>query len=223
MGYSYPSYDYNQVTPLPDTSATGSSIFNFGMIILIVLFAILIILYAFMIVCYIFQAIGISKMMKRLNLKNSWMAFVPFCNSYAFGKVAEQYIKKDGKKSAKFSVILLVGSIALSIISGVMSTMSFLIGFIGGFFGDAPVGIMMILTVLFSIFVLACSYALMIIQYVALWRIFAIFANSRATLYTIISIFITLSPFFIFASRNNKPVCVEQAINEEITVETTEG
>ena len=85
-----------------------SAALGLGAGVLVVLGIVLLFLYAYIIVLYIFQAIGISKMMKSLKLNNSWMAYVPIFNTYAFGKVAEQYIKKDGRKSAKFSVILLV-------------------------------------------------------------------------------------------------------------------
>ena len=65
----------------------------------------------------IFQGIGIMKMHEKLGLKNGWMAFVPFLNAYAIGKVPEQYVKADGRKSGKFSVILVVANSIYILIS----------------------------------------------------------------------------------------------------------
>ena len=177
--------------------------------VLAVLGVVLLFYFAFIIVLYIFQAIGISKMMKSLKLNNSWMAYVPIFNTYAFGKVAEQYIKKDGRKSAKFSVILLICNFALSLLSVIMSVFSFSMSFATASGEEEMTMVMAIIVILFSLFVIACSYAVMAVQYVALWRIFAIFAPKNATLYTVLSIFLSISPFLIFACRNAKPVSVE--------------
>ena len=46
---------------------------------------------------YILNGIGIMKMSQSLNLRNGWLAFIPFANIFAFGRVGEQYIKKDNK------------------------------------------------------------------------------------------------------------------------------
>ncbi len=221
MGYAYPSYE--TVTPMPNVSEIATLFAGLGVFLAIVLAVLAFISFAFLIACYIFNGVGICKMMKNLKLKNGWMAFFPFLANYAFGKVAEQYIKKDGKKSAKFSVILLVVSIVYAFLSLVVSVISFFSGFISGLSGsDEAAGIMFIVTILFSAFVTVCTWALLAIQYVALWRVFAIFANKRATLYTVLSIFLPLSPFFIFASRNKTPVCVEQTTDNEFTAEAVE-
>ena len=177
--------------------------------VLAVLGFVLLFCFAFIIVLYIFQAIGISKMMKSLKLNNSWMAYVPIFNTYAFGKVAEQYIKKDGRKSAKFSVILLICNFVLLFLSVIMSVFSFSMSFATASGEEEMTMVMAIIVILFSLFVISCAYAVMAVQYVALWRIFAIFAPKNATLYTVLSIFLSISPFLIFASRNAKPVSVE--------------
>lgn len=186
-----------------------SAALGLGAGVLVVLGIVLLFLYAYIIVLYIFQAIGISKMMKSLKLNNSWMAYVPIFNTYAFGKVAEQYIKKDGRKSAKFSVILLVCQFVILFLSIILSIVSFSVSFAAASGETEMTMVMSIVIMLFSLFVMACSYAVMAVQYVALWRIFAIFAPKNATLYTVLSIFLAISSFLIFASRNAKPVSVE--------------
>ena len=95
-------------------------------VILIILLAFLFLTLAFAVVTVIFQGIGIMKMHEKLGLKHGWMAFVPFLNAYAIGKVAEQYVKADGRKSAKFSVILVVANSIYFLISLVSLFLIFL-------------------------------------------------------------------------------------------------
>ena len=55
----------------------------------------------------------------------------------------------------------------------------------------------------------------MVVSYVAWWRVFAIFSNKNATLYLILSIFVSVvHPFLVFAIRNNDPMNVEIKVEE---------
>ena len=57
-----------------------------------------------------------------------------------------------------------------------------------------------------SIIMFVMSIVYIVIYYVALWRIFAIFDYNNATLYLVLSVFITiLCPIFIFALRKKEP------------------
>ncbi len=206
--------------PSPDyfMSSFGDEAF-FGGAILVILLIILFFVLIFALVTYIFQGIGIMKMHEKLGLKGGWMAFVPLLNSYAFGKVAEQYIKQDGKKSARFSVIILVGNI---INMGFAMCSGFFSGITGAAegLGLTPEILLVISSVMlvFSLCQLVYSLVYSVVYYIALWRIFSIFNNQSATLFLILSLFIGLvQPFLIFAIRNNEPCCVET--KEEIPVE----
>jgi len=206
--------------PSPDyfMSSFGDEAF-FGGAILVILLIILFFVLIFALVTYIFQGIGIMKMHEKLGLKGGWMAFVPFLNSYAFGKVAEQYIKQDGKKSTRFSVIILVGNI-------INMGFAFCSGFLSGISGTSAslglssevLGVIALFSLALSLIQLTFSVVFSVVVYIALWRIFSIFNNQSATLFLILSLFIGLvQPFLIFAIRNNEPCCVET--KEEIPVE----
>lgn len=202
-------YDYGTATLPEEEIAMGGM--ALGGAFLIILCIILFFAFIWAAVAIVFQGIGIMKMHEKLGLKNGWFAFIPILNQYALGKVAEQYIKANGKKSAKFSIILPIVSV-VSVIIAVS------IGFLGGlltvFFPDASEFIDLILTFI----TYPISIGLSIFMYVALWRVYAIFSNKNATLFTIISILFSLvQPFIIFAIRNNDPLCVEiQVPAEEI-------
>lgn len=62
---------------------------------------------------YLLEAFAIYRMGGKLGFKNPWLSFIPFANSYAFGRIAEKYQTADGKSSMKFSKILLGFKIAL--------------------------------------------------------------------------------------------------------------
>ena len=51
----------------------------------------------------------------------------------------------------------------------------------------------------------------------------SIFSNKNATLYLILSIFVSVvQPFLVFAIRNNEPLCVEVKVEEPIAEEIPE-
>ena len=207
-------YDYGTLTIPEEEIAMGGM--ALGGAFLIILFIILFFAFILAAVAIIFQGIGIMKMHEKLGLKNGWFAFIPLLNQYALGKVAEQYIKANGKKSAKFSIILPIVSV-VSVIIGVS------IGFLGGlltvFFPNASEFIDLIITFI----TYPISIGLSIFTYVALWRVYAIFSNKNATLFTIISILFSLvQPFLVFAIRNNDPLCVEIQVPAEEIFEEAE-
>lgn len=168
------------------------------------------------IVMYILQALGIFNMSKKLGINNAWLCFVPVVNTYAFGKVAEKYVKQDGKPSAKFGIWLLVLNILLVIALFVL--LAVLVVFVIGIAGIEDVMLedsaavraeilSFIIPFIAVYFVtLALAIVLSVMQYVALWRIFAIFSYNNATLFLILSIlFGILTPIFLFIIRNNPP------------------
>lgn len=165
---------------------------------------------------YILNGIGIMKMSKSLNISNGWLAFIPFASIFAFGRVGERYIKRDGTKSAKFSILLLLFYVLMFVIAVVL--MVFLIGFLLSLMAfaeeaiavDAPMTMEMfegiIPVIICTVLTLAIELVYIILHYVCLWRVYSIFDSSNATLFLVLSIFFSfLSPIFIFVIRNKQP------------------
>ena len=210
MGYAYPSYD---------SYSSAENIFgSFGALaggILIFLILLLVFLFAFLVLAVIFQGIGIMKMHQNLGLKHGWFAFIPVLNIYAFGKVAEQYVKSDGSKSAKFSKILLIlasSSLFFSLITAIGDEAAW---------STNIMATILLLSFFISLLQLGIGIALSVVLYVAMWRMFAIFSQNP-TLNLILCIFILfVQPFIIFAIRNNEPMHIEKAVSKtEILQET---
>ncbi len=187
-----------------DTSMLGGILVIYGMALLFGS--------AIGIVVYVFQSIGLYKMAKNLGLAHPWMAWVPFLNTYTFGKIGSSYIKKDGTPSAKFGGWLLGLEIAMAVALSVMigALIAAIPGVIGMSMGNStPTQALIgsIVTILISAFAIsAVSVAYCVIYYIALWRMYAVFDNSNATIFLILSIIFPITtPFFIFAIRNNIP------------------
>lgn len=176
---------------------------------------------------YLFQALGIYKMGKNMGFKAPWLSFIPIANSYALGRIAETYVKADGRPSAKFSKILLtlciileVIAIAFMVVAVVLVASEFIT--YNFYYEDVTdvssslmsvAGITMLIIGYFAI--LGVSIAYSIIAYIAHWRIFALYSPNNATLYLVLSIFFSfLSPIFLFMLRNNVPkFTAEQRMN----------
>lgn len=166
---------------------------------------------------YILRALGVYKMAKTAGISSPWVAFVPIANSYIFGRLAEKYRRKDGKKSEKFSVLLLIFDIltliacVCLIVFTVISLATILsnakIAYDNGTDMTLSQFSSLIPVIVFYVVTLLSAVVYTVLHYVAFWRIVASFDNSNATLYTVLSVFFSfLDPIFLFILRNKKPV-----------------
>lgn len=170
-------------------------------------------------IIYFLNAIGLYEMSSSLGLKNPWYGFIPFLNSFAIGRIAEKYQKKNGAKSAKFSVILLTLEIVMAVlavitlfsaVSTVIGAASFAAGYLVNATSSAGIGaynIMSVLCLVFAAFLLVgVATAYLVVYYIAFWRTCAVFDYKNASLYTVLSVFFSfLAPIFLFVIRKNKP------------------
>lgn len=166
---------------------------------------------------YIIRALGIYKMSVSAGIANPWTAFVPVVNSYIFGRLAERYKRKDGKKSEKFGLLLLIFEI-LTVITAVclfIFTVLMLISVLSNAKLAYDNGTDMSLSQFSSLIPVVIFYVLTMLSvvlrtvfhYIALWRIVAVYDYSNATLFTVLSVFFSfLDPIFIFIIRNKEPV-----------------
>lgn len=163
---------------------------------------------------FILGGFAIYKMSQQIGLKHSWISFIPFVQCFCLGRIAERYIKKDGTKSTKFSLILLIFNILQFIFAIVffvlliISILSIIVNIEDAVVNDIEITLSMfssfIPVIVFYFVLIAFAIIYKVFYYIALWRVFAIFDNSNATVYLILSIFSSvLSPIFLFVIRNN--------------------
>ena len=183
---------------------------------LMVFASIMFIYFAFIVIIalamYLLKAVGLYGMAKSSGFSSPWRSFIPFANIFLFGKIAERYVKKDGKRSAKFGGLLLAFEILTLVFAFV--TMAFVIGMIfvlATAENDSELAYSILapmVAMLISCFLLmGVAIAYVVIYYVALWRIFTAFDYNNATVYFVLSIlFSFLGPIFLFVLRNKQPV-----------------
>ena len=167
-------------------------------------------------VFFILQAIGIYKMGKKLGVPAPLISFIPVVSSFAFGRIANKYVKREGKKSANFGVWLLIFQISLYIllIASIVCLVISIISISGYAYSTISDGSEMKLEMFASFIPVIILYVVMlgiaityqVIYYVAMWRIFSIFSVNNADLFLVLSVFFPIiAPIFIFIIKNNKP------------------
>lgn len=161
---------------------------------------------------YLLQAFGLYGMAKGSGISAPWRGFIPFANTFLFGKIAEKYRKKDGKPSAKFGGLLLAFEILTAVFAVVcllfaINVFSVLFAYLAYDNSDTAISRAMVSMIFSSLVLMGVSIAYAVIYYVALWRIFTAFDYNNATVYFVLSIFFSfLGPIFLFVLRNKQPV-----------------
>ena len=167
-------------------------------------------------ILFVLKAIALFKMSKTMDLKNAWISFVPFLSIISFGRISQKYVRKDGSNSAKFSVILpllyllqtaLVGYFFTTLGKALYKTVNSVAQVMleeSELTKDVFSSFVYVIILFLVLFGVAIAYQ--ITYYVALWRIFAIFNEKNAGLFTVLGIFFSfLNPIFLFVIRNQKP------------------
>ena len=173
----------------------------------------IVILIAF-ITLYYFGAFAIYSLSKKVGISSSFISFIPFLQSFALGRLAEKYQKKNGRKSEKLGIILFIFNIIQTILLVFFIFMSVyalidVVKKVGDMISenkevtiDAFSAFIPVIAVFFVLFVIAVCYK--IFYAISLWRIFTMFDCRMANLYTFISVICTvLSPMLLFVIKNN--------------------
>ena len=154
------------------------------------------------VILFVLQDIALYQMSKRIEGKGSVISFIPIVRVFALGAVAQKYVRADGKKSAKLSVILIIMQIiqyvllVAVVVATFFSTVAIIDNANQAITDDVSMTLDMFSSVIFiivlalALFVVAVTYK--IIYFVSLWRIFTIFENGNAALYTIISVLLMM-------------------------------
>lgn len=161
---------------------------------------------------YLLQGFGMQGMLRSLGFKKSYYAFLPICNAYALGYIADRNDDQNGKtKYAKrllgLSITVLVLALVIVLSIAFLALASALTGRSSAL--EIPLVMETILVVNVALAVVCIVYTVWF--YMALWRVFGLFARKYAVLFLLLSIFVSLSmPIIFFVIRNNPPQYVEK-------------
>lgn len=165
---------------------------------------------------YVLTSWGTYSIAKRRGIRNPWLAWIPVGNVWILGCISDQYryVAKGQVKNKRKALLVL--NILLYIALIVMLVLCFVLIFqmISSGFGHAqpPMGtdafeesvIGSVLGLLFVYLVmLGVSVAFTILQYMALYDLYASCDPSNKVLYLILNIFVSITlPIFIFICRD---------------------
>ncbi len=155
--------------------------------ILLIFFAVLGIFALLCISFYLLEAFAIMKMGKKIGVKNSWLAFVPFVSAYIFGRVAF--------KNKTMSVLYL----CLSIVSRLF-TILYLVNIAFTILGSS-----FVLDILSNAAIAVFEIAFLLLSFYAAYEIYEKFSNKAVVMFIfdVLSCGL-LSPIFLFSIRNNE-------------------
>ena len=177
-------------------------------IFLVVYLAVLAIALAASFAAYVFQSLGLYEMMKKTGHDNPWLAWIPVGNLYSIGYLAEQSNLFCGKKKGSLRVILPLLQGAMLLFIPAFFVLGVGVG-LGISYGASEALVLLLILAYLVFFIIAIVAT--VFQYVALYKIYRLFAPDNATLYLVLGIFIPVcTAIFLFVARKgNLPVPAE--------------
>lgn len=175
------------------------------LVVFFLLFYLLMLTYA--IVCYVLQAAGMYTVAKRRGIRHPWLTWLPLGNMWILGSVSDQYQYVAKGKVRNRRKVLLGLTIAIYCIWAYMMVFSVLatLGLVGGAPGREGVlafaGVLYAAAILGYIAMIILAIILMVFQYIVLYDVYDSCNPDNAVLFLILSIFLGITPFFIFFNR----------------------
>ena len=86
------------------------------------------ILYGYAAYSYIGMGLGMFRMMRSAGMRNAWMAWVPGCNIYAMGDLADHHNRVNESKATRYSRRLLIWHIVSLLLTAPLVLVTLLLG-----------------------------------------------------------------------------------------------
>lgn len=159
---------------------------------------------------YIFGALGYYTIARRRGIEKSWLAFVPVGNQWILGGLSDQYqLMVNFKTKRKASLLLWLNiatliTLALFLVSLAVTVLSAqnvdptYSSFIDVW---APVRRNLQDMLWVYLLMMAAVSALAVVQYMALYDLYRSCDPENSVLWLLLSIFLGLAPFLVFACR----------------------
>lgn len=189
--YNFPNYGYY------DYSMTGLPDIAFGVIIALMLFMFL--AFAYSVLVYVLGGIGMYTLGQKRGMKNAFLAFIPIANVFFLGKIADD-IGLTMNKKTNYAQKLLIFCIMDFAIAFFLVPLSVVIGLATG---NVAIIIGMLMFFVYIV-LMVISICYMVFYYIALFKVYKEYSPNNAVLFEVLSILLSLYPFFLFAIRNNK-------------------
>ena len=161
------------------------------------------------ILMYVFQSLALFKLAKNRGIANYGLAWVPIGSSWLLGKLADDVNICRRNKKTNFArnlltlnlvyvgsfIAIYIAAIAIGISIGMQSSY-------GGYSASMAPGAVIVLLLLYLVLV-GVMIAMIVLNYMALYRVYYGYAEENAVLYLVLSIFVSITqPIFLFIIRN---------------------
>ena len=176
------------------------------------------------IVSYILGSLGFYTIANRRGIQHAWLAWVPVANFWLIGCISDQYQwVRFHKRTYKRTILLVLGILqAVAIVVLVVLAIVLVVQMMAAGGGYDPdmldqpmyetemgvedltpeiMGAMLGMLAAYVVLLLT-SLPLLIIQYIALYDVFRSCDSTSSTLYLLLSIFLGISAFLVFAVRD---------------------
>lgn len=194
--------------------------------ILAVYMGFIMVMLAFALVAYILQSLGMYTIAQRRGIRNPWLAWVPVGNLWIMGSISDQYqYVVKGKRTNRRKILLgmSLGSVGTIILMFVVILVAAINMALSRSEAEAATvaGLMIIGFMLMYFAMITLLITQMVFQYISLYDLYASCNPGNATLFLILSIFVSVTmPFFVFACRN-KDEGMPPRVQEQSVVEPT--
>jgi hypothetical protein len=177
-------------------------------IVMLIYFVYFLIMLGIGIAQYVLQSVGMYTISKRRGIRHPWLSWLPVGCAWILGCISDQYqyvVKGKVKRKRKSLLVLTllpgilsIGGVAFYIVSVIRLMME------NGM--QAPEAVEMMSAILsflgIMLVVLGISIALAIINYIALYDLFASCEPKNSALYLVLSIFVGITmPLLVFLCR----------------------
>ena len=210
MGYGYPYGGYADMEPFVEESMdfAGGATLGLGGIVMGLIMFFYLLMFGFAIVAYVLQSIGMHTIAKRRGIKNPWLCWLPIGNAWILGSISDQYqYVAKGKVRNRRKVLL-----ALAIAAGCITAVLVVLAFVGALYmmgygavvlgAEVAAGAMLVVVIMVYLLIVALVIVQAVLQYMALYDLFASCNPNNSTLFLVLSIFFSVTlPFFVFFSR----------------------
>lgn len=178
----------------------------------------------FGILSYVFMGIGLMEIAKGRGYDKPWLSFIPFANQYLLGKVADNINGIRGKRTSYAKVLLTLNILSTSlVVIGLIGFIPTILNFdsrpsfyhyYDNSFTDILTSVILPLLLLF-IAGFGTAIAAMVVMFIALRVIFTDYDPKNASMYTTLSVVLTLFQvpiyaIFLFVIRKRMPISMFQ-------------
>lgn len=179
-------------------------------IFLLIMLGVYALLFGLMILSYVLQSLGMYTIAKRRGIRKPWLAWLPVGNMWILGSISDQY-RYVAKGRLKNKRKILMGSMIVIYALVIPLYVAYFAMMIQGIIAEnyitdiTDLGFAMpYLAVIAVVFIAMLVIALIagVIEYIALYDLYASSDPYNAVTYLVLSIFVNVTmPFFLFACR----------------------